>query len=99
MTRTFMGQGPTSPFALLRQMLRRSGSLLSRVAFGIAVFIAAGVVALATAMVGLLLAIAAIFMKFGFSRRPAMARAKAQSQRSDGVLEARRTARGWTVDK
>ena len=84
--------------------LRRTGSFLSKAAVGTLIVVAAGFVALATAIAGLLIAIAALVMRLGgFARpEPAMARVNRPGSMGQGeagtVLDARRTARGWTVD-
>ena len=84
---------------------RRGITLTGQLLFGVLVVIAAGVLAVATATIGLILALAAIIIGLASGRRRVFvfsskqAQAKAQSTADDGVtLEARQTPHGWTVD-
>ncbi len=71
--------------------------LLARIVLGGLFIVAAGIVALATAGLGLLIAFAAIIMRLSRSGKRDGARPGPQA--ADGfVLEARRSARGWTVE-
>lgn len=71
--------------------------LAARIILGGLFIVAAGIVALATAGLGLLIAFAAIIMRLTRARQPASDRSA--SGETDGfVLEARRSARGWTVE-
>ena len=80
--------------------LRRMVSLAARVVFSVLLIMSAGIVAIATAMAGLLLALAAIVFSLAGTRdrlRPYPVPARGAS--SEGVvLDARRTSRGWRVD-
>ena len=78
--------------------VKRLFAIIATFVVGALVLMAAGVVAIATAIVGLIIAFVAMFMRFGAYRRPAPQEARANTGSEDGVLEARRTARGWTVD-
>lgn len=80
--------------------VKRAVALIAAFGVGALVLVAAGVLAIATAIVGVIIAFVAMLLRFGAFRKPAMSgRPDADTDtRSEGVLEARRTARGWTVD-
>ena len=76
--------------------LRGSLALLVQLVIGMMLVLTAGIVAVMTAIAGVLLGAAALVMRFAGGRRT---RRQAQE---DGeaplTLEARRTPRGWTVE-
>ena len=75
--------------------LQRFGAMLGKVGFGLFLLAAAIVALVASAFIGLMLAIAAVFLTFAHSlMRP---RRKAGPD-EDGTLEARRTADGWIIE-
>ncbi len=75
-------------------LFHQAAALAARLVLGFLMVLAAGVVAVAMATAALLLAGAAIV--FRFTRRPRPPRSPVSP---DGItLEARRTARGWTVE-
>jgi hypothetical protein len=76
-------------------MLRRFGAWTARIGFGFMLAVAAVIAVLATTVVGLTLALAALFLKIGLSPRLQPARVRA---RNDGTLEARQTADGWVIE-
>lgn len=82
--------------------VKRVIALIAALGIGALVLFAAGVVAIATALVGLIIAFVAMLLRLGVNRPAPSVRTghKGGSEPSseDGVLEARRTARGWTVD-
>lgn len=78
--------------------VKRLFAVVATFAVGALVLMAAGVVAIATAIVGLIIACVAMFMRFASHSKPQPQRARAYASSEDGVLEARRTARGWKVD-
>jgi hypothetical protein len=79
--------------------IKRAIAIVATLCVAALVIMAAGIVAIATAIVGLIIAFAAMLMRAGAYKRPKTAKARSQTVSSEGVLEARRTARGWTVDK
>ena len=90
----------TAQFGLppnLAAFLRTSAGWLSKALLAIAIIFAAGIIAVATATVGIALALVALLMRlFGNHRE----RTEFQ-ENADGAsitLEARKTPRGWTVE-
>lgn len=78
-------------------MIRGAGDWMRRLLIAFAVILAAGLLAVATAMFGLLLAAIAVLMRFTgrhYPQRPA----RASTSDAKITLEARRTPRGWTVE-
>jgi predicted lipid-binding transport protein (Tim44 family) len=76
--------------------LRGSLALLVQVVIGMMLVLTAGIVAVMTAMAGVLLGVAALVMRFAGGRR---SRRTAEAADKDTItLEARRTPRGWTVE-
>lgn len=79
--------------ARLHLALRRLGGFLGKAGFGVFLVAAAVAALVATTFIGLMLAIAAVFLTiahgFGRSRR--------RDEQSD-TLEARRTADGWVIE-
>lgn len=74
--------------------LQRLGGLLGKAGFGLFLIAAAVAALVATTFIGLLLALAAIFLSFAHGMRR-------KSRRQDGdpdTLEARRTADGWVIE-
>lgn len=80
--------------------LKRGLALVAAFIVGALVLFAAGVIALATAIVGVVIAFVAMLIRFGaWNRSSGSAPAEASmNETGESVLEARRTARGWTVD-
>ena len=77
--------------------LRGSLSLLVQVMIGLMLVLTAGIVAVMTAIAGVLLGAAALVMRFAAGGQPP--RASRHEHESEPVtLEARRTPRGWTVE-
>ncbi|MEO0883875.1 MAG: hypothetical protein AAFY34_14260 [Pseudomonadota bacterium] len=87
-------------FANLIAFLQRGWRLMGRLMLGGLFIIGAGIVALATAVLGLLIAFAAIILRFTRAGEATFRRRRrSQSTGETGfTLEARRTARGWTVE-
>ena len=77
--------------------LRASLALLVQVVIGMMLVLTAGIVAVMTAVAGVLLGAAALVMRFaGGSHRRAP---HSDADRNEPItLEARRTPRGWTVE-
>lgn len=82
--------------------VKRVFALIAAFCVGALVLVAAGVLAIATAIVGVIIAFVAMFLRMGALRRSASAPQPSAEPDHDGgpetVLNARRTARGWTVD-
>ena len=79
---------------------RRVIALIAAFGVGVLVLMAAGVLAITTAIVGLIIAFVAMLLRAG-AYRGAAKTVRPQAKATPGdepVLEARRTARGWTVD-
>ena len=85
--------GQPDNFGLL---LKRFAVFMGRAGFGLFVLAAVGIALVATTFIGLMLAVAAIFLtfvyQFGRSVRPA------QRPSQTSTLEARRTADGWVIE-
>jgi len=77
--------------------LRASLALLVQVVIGMMLVLTAGIVAVMTAIAGVLLGAAALVMRFAAGGRRGHAPAD-RSQSEPMTLEARRTPRGWTVE-
>jgi hypothetical protein len=93
--------GYSDPFASLGRAAQRAGLWLGRAGFGLFLLLAAAAAVLATTFVGVLLAIAAVFLAFTQRRRRRLARVAARRARSHadaGTLEARRTPDGWVIE-
>jgi len=92
-------QGLFSPDLSARpgDTLRRIGEWSRRLLIAMAVILAAGILAVATAMFGLVLAAIAILMRF--AGRGVDLDSRRQGQQTGSLtLDARRTPRGWTVE-
>ncbi|MEO9969317.1 MAG: hypothetical protein ABJG15_05730 [Hyphomonadaceae bacterium] len=81
-------------------LLHKAGRLIRQIMLGGLFVVAAGIVAVATAFLGVLVASAALTLRF--SGRKPVAAGKSQSAQSAGsspvTLEARQTGEGWTVE-
>jgi len=104
MTANGTAGGSMNPMASLTALLYKTGRLIRRVMLGGIFLVAAGIVALATAFLGILVAIAALMLRFS-GRGPVSAKrgpTASGSQRDDQsepvTLEARQTGEGWTVE-
>ena len=83
--------------------IKRVIALVAAFAVGALVLMAAGIVAIATAVVGLIIAFVAMLLRAGAYKggRRGSAGRTSQTDATPGgaaVLNAKRTARGWTVD-
>ena len=93
-----------NPFAgFLQSMsfgLRRLGMFGAKLMLAVAVIMMAGVIAVATAAAGLAIAAVALFMRFASGPRAKTRRTSSPRGSSDDgmTLEARPSARGWTVE-
>ena len=84
-------------FARFGAGAKRAVALGASAVFAMLLVMTAGVVAIATAIAGLLLALAALVVRFASHRQRASASEKTPETQGV-VLEARRTSRGWTVE-
>jgi uncharacterized membrane protein len=73
---------------------QRVFGFLAKAGFGLFLIVAAIAALIATTFIGLMLAIAAVFLTFTRPRRARRAAPKAEAQ----TLEARRTADGWVIE-
>ena len=91
-----------SIFSNIGEWLRSVFRLGGRLALGGLAILAAGIVAMAMAFLGVLIAIAALIMRFtrgGSQARRQAREAHTRQDSDDGViLEARKTGEGWTVE-
>lgn len=80
--------------------LQRFGALLGKTGFGLFLLAAAVAALVASAFIGLMIAIAAVFLTFAHTvmrpRRQAGQDGSAMAE--EGALEARRTADGWVIE-
>ena len=104
MTANGTAGGSMSPMTSLLAVLYKAGRLVRRILLGGLFVVAAGIVAIATAILGILVAIAALMLRIKVQRQGQSAGASASS-RSDHAsepasvtLEARQTGEGWTVE-
>lgn len=74
--------------------LRESGTFLVQILIGFLVLLAAGAFAVMTAFAGVMLAFAALVMRFAGQRQVK----DAPAETSTVTLDARPTPRGWTVE-
>jgi hypothetical protein len=92
MTET-MGQGGLG--AGINDAVQRLGRFLGKAGFGLFLIAAAIAALVATTFIGLMLAIAAVFLTFAH----AIGRSSRRRQQGDpDTLEARRTADGWVIE-
>jgi hypothetical protein len=88
-----MGQGGLG--AGINDAVQRLGRFLGKAGFGLFLIAAAIAALVATTFIGLMLAIAAVFLTFAH----AIGRPSRRRQQGDpGTLEARRTADGWVIE-
>ncbi|MEM6411789.1 MAG: hypothetical protein AAF683_09670 [Pseudomonadota bacterium] len=93
--------GPAPVFiSNLVAFLQRGWRLMGRLMIGGLFILGAGVVALATAFLGLLIAFAAIIIRYTRVKDGLFRQSReTKSRKGDSfTLEARRTAHGWTVE-
>lgn len=74
--------------------MQRVFGFLAKAGFGLFLLVAALAALVATTFIGLMLAIAAVFLTIARPRRRAPVAARADGQ----TLEARRTADGWVIE-
>lgn len=92
----------TAPFGFphnLLALLRRAGNLLTKGVLAVAIIFMAGMIAVATAVVGLALAAFAIILRLTGSRDDAPHTQYEETAENGAItLEAKKTPRGWTVE-
>ncbi|HOZ28862.1 MAG TPA: hypothetical protein PLH23_04790 [Hyphomonadaceae bacterium] len=81
--------------ARLQVALKAFGGFLAKAAFGVFLLVAAFAALVATTFIGLMLAIAAVFLTFA---RPRRKPARRTDDGSPSTLEAKRTADGWVIE-
>ena len=79
----------------LHLALKSFGGFLAKAAFGVFLLVAAFAALVATTFIGLMLAIAAVFLTFA---RPRRKPAQRQEDGAPSTLEAKRTADGWVIE-
>ena len=79
----------------LHLALKSFGGILAKAAFGMFLLVAAFAALVATTFIGLMLAIAAVFLTFA---RPRRKPARRQEVGAPSTLEAKRTADGWVIE-
>jgi hypothetical protein len=79
----------------LHLALKSFGAFLAKAGFGLFLLVAAFAALVATTFIGLMLAIAAVFLTFA---RPRRKQAKQAETGASATLEARRTADGWIIE-
>ena len=72
--------------------------MFMQVMIGMMLVLTAGIVAVMTAIAGLMLGAAALVMRFAAGRQGPRRTAREQGPGEPVTLEARRTPRGWTVE-
>ena len=85
--------GPSDLGARFHLALKSFGGFVAKAGFGLFLLVAAFVALVATTFVGIMLAIAAVFLTFARPRRK-----PAQASEPGATLEARRTADGWVIE-
>jgi hypothetical protein len=87
--------GPSEFGERLQLALKAFGSFLAKAGFGVFLLVAAFAALVGAIFVGLMLAIAAVFLTFaqGFKRSD-----RTPSAETPQTLEARRTADGWVIE-
>ncbi len=85
-----------------RRAARSAGnlaSLVAKLAFGALLIVAAGVIAITTAIFGIIIAFFAILLSLIMKAGGAKTASPRDANGSNDILEARRTSHGWTVDR
>jgi hypothetical protein len=79
----------------LNLALKSFGGFLAKAGFGVFLLVAAFAALVATTFIGVMLAIAAVFLTFA---RPRRKPAREAETGTPSTLEARRTADGWVIE-
>ena len=79
------------------RLIMTAGEWIRRLLIAFAVIVAAGLLAVVTAVFGLVLAAIAVLMRFT-GRAPDMAARRQKTQPGTVTLDARPSPRGWTVE-
>ncbi len=75
-------------------LLNQAFGMLAKAAFGVLLLVAAIAALIATTFIGIMLALAAVFLTFARPRRKAQPVRTGETQ----TLDARRTADGWVIE-
>ncbi len=89
--------GQTDIGSRLMLGFQRVFSVLAKAGFGLFLLFAALAALVATTFIGIMLAIAAVFLTVGRPRRRAQAQAQVRPATPE-TLDARRTADGWVIE-
>ncbi|WP_143435394.1 hypothetical protein [Henriciella aquimarina] len=88
-----------SLFARVGNALREGARWGLRGILALAIIVMAGMIAVVTAAIGLVIATVALLLRLTGARSVSMGRTKSPRTEADGItLDAHRTARGWTVE-
>ncbi|MEO1553145.1 MAG: hypothetical protein AAFR82_04365 [Pseudomonadota bacterium] len=80
-------------------LMRRIGNLFAKGVLAVAIVFMAGLIAVATAAVGIALAAFALILRLsGSDRRDTKTRYQEHAENGAVTLEAKKTPRGWTVE-
>jgi hypothetical protein len=83
----------------LQMALKGLGGILGKAGFGVFLLVAAFAALVATTFIGIMLAIAAVFLTFAHSiTRKRREPAREQEPGPNATLEAKRTADGWVIE-
>lgn len=86
--------GPTDLGTRIMMAVQQVFGFIAKAGFGLFLIVAAVAALIATTFIGIMLALAAVFLTFTRPRRRRARQAQADSQ----TLEARRTADGWIIE-
>lgn len=86
--------GETSISERMQAIFARAAGFLGRAGFVVLLVMAAGAALVATTVIGLILALAALFLTVAHG----LGRRRRQRETADDTLEARRTADGWVIE-
>lgn len=90
--------GQTDIGSRLMLGFQRVFSVLAKAGFGLFLLFAALAALVATTFIGIMLAIAAVFLTVGRPRRRAQAQVRPATPTTPETLDARRTADGWVIE-
>ena len=90
---------PDMVLARILTGLREAARFTLKAILALAIVFMAGVIAVVTAAIGLIVAAVAVLLKLASASRPTARRTTHDETDASGItLEAHRTARGWTVE-
>ncbi len=79
-------------------LLNQAFGVLAKAAFGVFLLVAAIVALIATTFIGIMLALAAVFLTFARPRRKAQPVCAGEPPAPTQTLDAHRTADGWVIE-